>query len=193
MQNPEIRITDKKLLSDNHYFLHKISYEYTDGGQTETHVREVYDRGNGATVLLYNKEYGNVVLIRQFRLPTYLNGNASGMMIEACAGLVEENDPAETVKREAVEETGYHVANVEKAFSVYMSPGAVTEILHCYVAEYSKEMKLSSGGGLASEHEHIQNMEIPFRTALEMIRTGEIADAKTIMLLQYAQINKLLE
>ena len=193
MQNPEIRILEKKLLSDNHYLLHKITYEYSDDEKTETHAREVYDRGNGATVLLYNKEYGNVVLIRQFRLPTYLNANPTGMMIEACAGLVEESDPAATVIREAIEETGYHISKVEKAFAAYMSPGAVTEILHCYVAEYSKDMKLSEGGGLASEHENIQILEMPFAKALQMVKDGEIADAKTIMLLKYAQINKLLE
>lgn len=191
MQNPAIRITEKKLLSDNHYFLHRYTYDY-DHGQTETHVREVYDRGNGACVLLYNKEYGNVVLIRQFRLPTLLNGNPSGMMIEACAGLVEENDPEETVKREAIEETGYHISKVTRAYSAYMSPGAVTEILYCYVAEYTKEMKLSEGGGLASENENIQTLEIPFARALEMVKDGEITDAKTIMLLQYVQINGLM-
>ncbi|MBD3583637.1 NUDIX domain-containing protein [Flavobacterium selenitireducens] len=192
MRKPDIRIVDKTLLSDNHYLLHKFTYEYADGEMTERHQREVYDRGNGAAVLLYNKDYGNVVLIAQFRLPTYLNGNPTGMMIEACAGLVEEDDPAGTVIREAIEETGYHIEKVEKAFSAYMSPGAVTEILHCYVAEYTKEMKLSQGGGLASENENIQVLEMPFEKALQMVKDSEITDAKTIMLLQYAQINRLL-
>lgn len=192
MKNPEIDITNKKLLSDNHYLLHKYTLDYTFDGKTETQHREVYDRGNGATVLLYNKAFGTVVLIRQFRLPTFLNGNKTGMVIEACAGLVDENDPADTVRREAIEETGYHIDKVQKAFSAYMSPGAVTEILHCYVAEYTKDMKQSEGGGLADEHEHIQILELPFQKALEMIASGEIVDAKTIMLLQYAQIHKLL-
>ena len=192
MANPEIKITDKKLLSDNHYLLQKYTLDYTFDGKTESQSREVYDRGNGATVLLYNKEYGTVVLIRQFRLPTFLNQNPTGMVIEACAGLVDENNPDDTVRREAIEETGYHIEKVHKAFSAYMSPGAVTEILHCYVAEYDKDMKKSEGGGLANEHEHIQILEMPFQQALDMIASGEIVDAKTIMLLQYAQINNLV-
>ncbi|RZJ64368.1 MAG: NUDIX domain-containing protein [Flavobacterium sp.] len=192
MQNPTIKIREKITLSDNHYLLEKVTLDYTFDGKTETQSREVYDRGNGATVLLYNKEYGNVVLIRQFRLPTFLNQNPTGMVIEACAGLVDENDPDDTVRREAIEETGCHIEKVKKVFSAYMSPGAVTEILHCYVAEYTKEMKQSEGGGLANEHEHIQILEMPFTKALEMIASGEIVDAKTIMLLQYAQINKLV-
>lgn len=193
MRNPDIRIVDKTLLSDNHYLLHKFTFDYSDGEINEQHTREVYDRGNGATVLLYNKQYGNVILIRQFRLPTYLNGNATGMMIEACAGLVEGEDPIGTAIREVIEETGYHIENVEKAFSAYMSPGSVTEILHCYVAEYTNEMKLSDGGGLASENENIEIIEMPFEKALQMVKNSEINDAKTIMLLQYAQINRLLE
>lgn len=193
MENPKINIRETKLLSDNHYILQKVTFDYTTEKGTDTQSREVYDRGNGATVLLYNKEYGNVVLIRQFRLPTYLNKNETGMMIEACAGLIEEADPAETVRREAIEETGYHISKVEKAFAAYMSPGAVTEILHCFVAEYTKDMKLSEGGGLATEHENIQILEMPFKQALEMVKSGEISDAKTIMLLQYAQINRLVE
>jgi nudix-type nucleoside diphosphatase (YffH/AdpP family) len=194
MTDPKITITKKELLSDNHYFLRKYTLEYSKGGEApEEQNREVYDRGNGATVLLYNKQYKTVVLIRQFRLPTYLNGNATGMMIEACAGLIDETDPAATVIREAKEETGYHIGKVTKAFEVYMSPGAVTEILYCFVAEYSKEMKLSEGGGLAEEHEHIDILEMPFSEALDKIASGEICDAKTIMLLQYAQIHKLLE
>lgn len=192
MQDPKIDIVEKKTLSDNHYLLQKVTYDYTSGDTTERHSREVYDRGNGATVLLYNREHATVVLIRQFRLPTYLNQNPSGMVIEACAGLVDEADPDDTVRREAIEETGYHIEKVHKAFSAYMSPGAVTEILHCYVAEYSKDMKRSEGGGLAEEHENIQVIEMPFAKALGMVATGEIADAKTIMLLQYAQINNLL-
>lgn len=192
MQDPKIDIIEKKTLSNNHYLLQKVAYDYTSGDTTERHSREVYDRGNGATVLLYNREHATVVLIRQFRLPTYLNQNPSGMVIEACAGLVDEADPDDTVRREAIEETGYHIEKVHKAFSAYMSPGAVTEILHCYVAEYSKDMKRSEGGGLAEEHENIQVIEMPFAKALAMVASGEIVDAKTIMLLQYAQINNLL-
>lgn len=193
MTNPKINITRNELLSDNHYILRRYTLEYAKGDEVpEEQRREVYDRGNGATVLLYNKEQKTVVLIRQFRLPTYLNGNSSGMMIEACAGLIDEADPAATVIREAREETGYHIGKVTKAFATYMSPGSVTEILHCFVAEYTKEMKLSEGGGLAEEHENIDIIEMPFDEALDMVRTGEICDAKTVMLLQYAQINQLV-
>jgi len=192
MENPKIDIRKTEILSDNHYLLKKVTFDYAIGKKSDTQSREVYDRGNGACVLLYNKEYGTVVLIRQFRLPTYLNENETGMMIEVCAGLIEDADPAETVRREAIEETGYHISKVEKAFASYMSPGAVTEILHCFVAEYTKDMKQSEGGGLDAEQEHIQVLEIPFAEALEMVKTGAISDAKTIMLLQYAQINRLL-
>lgn len=193
MQNPTIKIKSTELLSDNHYILNKVILDYTkNDGTTETQTREVYDRGNGATILLYNKNKKTVILIRQFRLPTYLNGNKTGMIIEACAGLLEEENPEECIKRETEEETGYTLTEVRKVFESYMSPGSVTEIIHFFVGEYSKEMKTSDGGGLDSEHENIDVLELPFEKALEMISTGEIKDAKTIMLLQYAKINNLL-
>lgn len=193
MQNPTIKIKSTELLSDNHYILNKVILDYTKkDGTTETQTREVYDRGNGATILLYNKDKKTVILIRQFRLPTYLNGNETGMIIEACAGLLEKENPEECIKRETEEETGYTLTEVRKVFESYMSPGSVTEIIYFFVGEYSKEMKTSDGGGLDSEHENIDVLELPFEKALEMIATGEIKDAKTIMLLQYAKINNLL-
>ena len=184
----------KVLLSDNWYTLNNIIFDYQmkDGAWVKQ-AREAYDRGNGATVLLYNKKKHTVVLVSQFRMPTYLNGNASGMMIETCAGLLDGDDPETCVIKEAEEESGFKVTRVEKVFEAYMSPGAVTEIIHYYVAEYNEQDKIGEGGGLASEQEDITVMEVDFEKALDMIKTGQIKDAKTIMLLQYAKINGLLE
>jgi len=193
MTNPKITILKNELLSDNWYVLKKITYDYVkNDGTTEQQVREVYDRGNGATILLYNKEQRTIILIRQFRMPTFMNGNPTGMVIEACAGLLEEENAEECIRRETEEETGYKISSAKKIFEAYMSPGSVTEIIHFFVAEYSKEMKISEGGGLDTEHENIDVLEIPFEKALQMIETGEIKDAKTIMLLQYAKINNLV-
>ena len=193
MTNPKIKITKNELLSDNWYVLRKITYEYQNENQPiETHIRETYDRGNGAAILLYNKANQTVILTRQFRLPTYLNENQTGMMIEACAGMLDSDNPKDCIIRETEEETGYKIKDVHKIFEAYMSPGAVTEILHFFVGEYSKEMKISDGGGLDHEQENIEVLEITFEKALQMIPTGEIKDAKTIMLLQYAKINNLM-
>lgn len=193
MTNPRIKITKNELLSDNWYVLRKITYEYQKENQPiETHIRETYDRGNGAAILLYNKANHTVILTRQFRLPTYLNENQTGMMIEACAGMLDSDNPKDCIIRETEEETGYKIKEVHKIFEAYMSPGAVTEILHFFVGEYSKEMKISDGGGLDHEQENIEVLEITFEKALQMIPSGEIKDAKTIMLLQYAKINNLM-
>ena len=190
---PKIRNVEKILLSDNWYTLNKVvfDYQYQDGSWV-TQAREAYDRGNGATVLLYNKSKGTVILIRQFRMPTYLNGNENGMMVETCAGLLDGDDPLTCVVKEAEEEAGFRVRNAEKVFEAYMSPGAVTEIIHFYVAEYDDKDKVGTGGGLESEQEEIEVFEIPFQKAMDMVSRGEIKDAKTIMLLQYAAIHKLL-
>ncbi|RKS25245.1 nudix-type nucleoside diphosphatase (YffH/AdpP family) [Flavobacterium endophyticum] len=193
MTNPAIKIKSSEILSDNWYILKKIVFDYQKkDGSWETQSREVYDRGNGATILLYNKIQKTVILIRQFRMPTFVNGNETGMVIEACAGLLEEENAEECIKRETEEETGYSLTEVRKVFQAYMSPGSVTEIIHFFVAEYSKDMKVSEGGGLSTEHENIDVLEIPFEKAMQMIENGEIKDAKTIMLLQYAKINNLL-
>ncbi|KAB1155562.1 GDP-mannose pyrophosphatase NudK [Flavobacterium luteum] len=193
MTNPKIKITKNEILSDNWYTLRKITYEYQKKeGDWETHYREAYDRGNGATILLYNKPNQTVILTRQLRIPTYLNGNETGMMIEACAGLLDTDNAEDCIKRETEEETGYQINEVCKIFEVYMSPGSVTEIIHFFVGEYSKEMKVNEGGGLDEEQENIEVLEMPFEKAMQMVANGEIKDAKTIMLLQYAKINTLL-
>ncbi len=190
MLHPKITIQKTELLSDNWYLLNKVSFDYKMGDQdSETQVREVYYRGNGAVILLYNSTNKTIVLTRQFRLPTYLNGNTSGMVIEACAGLLDTENPEECIIRETEEETGYRLSSVKKVFQSYMSPGSVTEILHFFIGEYQPNMKVSDGGGLAEEHENIEVLEYPFQEAYQMIASGEIIDAKTIMLLQYAKIN----
>lgn len=193
MKNPKYRIQQTELLSDNWYVLKKVTVDYQKkDGSWDTQHREVYDRGNGAAILLYNNVKGTVVLTRQFRLPTYMNGNKTGLLIEVCAGILDEDDPVACIIRETEEETGYRLSSVRKVFESYMSPGAVTEILHFFVGEYDSSMKVSSGGGLDQEHEEIDVIEIPFEQAYLMIETGEIKDAKTIMLLQYAKINQLM-
>ena len=193
MKNPTITIQKTELLSDNWYLLNKVTFDYQmDNQESETQVREVYDRGNGAVILLYNSAKKTVVLTRQFRLPTFLNGNTSGMVIEACAGLLDTENPEECIIRETEEETGYRLSSVKKVFQSYMSPGSVTEILHFFIGEYQSEMKVSEGGGLAEEHENIEVLEYSFDEAYQMIASGEINDAKTIMLLQYAKINLAL-
>ena len=194
MNNERIKIKETQILSDNWYTLNKVTYEYQNAkGEWETHSREAYDRGNGATILLYNKAKGTVILTRQFRLPTYVNGNDTGMLIEACAGLLDKDNPEDCIRKETEEETGYRIHKVQKVFESYMSPGSVTEILYFFVAEYEDDMKISEGGGLAEEQENIEVLELPFEEAYNMITSGEIRDGKTIMLLQYAKIQGLVE
>lgn len=193
MDNGKIRILQKEILSDNWYTLRKITYEYRKAdGTWQTQSREAYDRGNGATILLYNKQAGTVILTRQFRLPTFINGNPTGMLIEACAGLLDKDNPEDCIRRETEEETGYKVHHVQKVFEAYMSPGSVTEILYFFVAEYSKEQKVTDGGGNEHEGENIEVLEMSLDKAMQMIATGEIMDGKTIMLLQYAKLNQLV-
>jgi nudix-type nucleoside diphosphatase (YffH/AdpP family) len=188
-----ITVVSSTLLSNNWGKLSKVKYTHElKNGELDTQEREVYNRGNGAVILLYNKDKGTVILTRQLRIPTWFNGNAEGMMIEACAGLLDEKDPEECIRRETEEETGYTLNEVQKIMQVYMSPGSVTEILYFFVASYSDAMKTGKGGGLDSEQENIEVLEMPFAKAYEMIATGEIKDAKTVMLLQYAKINNLV-
>ena len=188
--NDKVRNMNVSILSDNWYTLKKVDFEYLNNQNTwEKQSREAYDRGNGAVVLLYNLERQTVILTRQFRMPTYLNKNKDGMMIEACAGLLDENDPKTAIIKEIEEETGYRIKTVEKVFESYMSPGSVTEILHFFIAAYTEDQKVSEGGGAADETENIEVLEFSFTEALALIKSGEIKDAKTIMLLQYAQIN----
>ena len=189
----KVKILNTEVLSDNWYILRKITYEYfKKDGTKHIQSREAYDRGNGATILLYNKVQKTVILTRQFRLPTFVNGNENGMLIEACAGLLDKDNPEDCIRRETEEETGYKVSSVQKIFEAYMSPGAVTEILYFFIAEYSKEMKVGEGGGLEHEEENIEVLEIGIEQALKMTDNGEIKDAKTIMLLQYIILHNLL-
>jgi nudix-type nucleoside diphosphatase (YffH/AdpP family) len=191
IQNIKILKTD--ILSDNWYILKKITYSYEkEDGSFKTQAREAYDRGNGATILLYNKEQETVILTRQFRLPSYINGNESGMLIETCAGLLDEKDPEDCIRRETEEETGYKIKDVRKIFEAYMSPGAVTEILYFFVAEYSKAMKVNEGGGAENEEENIEVLEMKFDAALKLMDSGEIKDGKTIILLQYLKLHNLM-
>lgn len=193
MKKGHIRNIRTEILSDHWYTLNKITFEYQkEDGSWEAQVREAYDRGNGAAILLYNKKKGTVVLTRQFRMPTYINGNADGMMIEVCAGLLDGDHPEACIKKEVEEETGYMVADVKKICETYMSPGSVTEILYLFVAAYDDTMKVGEGGGAEDETENIEVLELSFASALKMVDAGEIKDAKTILLLQYAQLNQLL-
>jgi len=191
--NPKVKNVTTEILSNNWYTLKKVSFDYLkNNGTWQAQTREAYDRGNGAAILLYNKEQKSVILTRQFRLPTYINGNESGMLIEVCAGLLDKDNPEECAKRESEEETGYKVSNVQKVMEAYMSPGSVTEILFLFVAEYNAAMKVNEGGGVEHEQEDIEVLEIPFSQALKMMDNGEIKDAKTILLLQYIQIHNIL-
>jgi len=191
--NNKVKILDTIVLSDNWYVLRKIIYEYQKkDGSSQVQTREAYDRGNGATILLYNKAKQTVILTRQFRMPTYVNGNADGMLIETCAGLLDKDNPEDCIRKETEEETGYKVTDVRKVFEVYMSPGSVTEMLYFFIAEYADNMKVNEGGGIEHEEEHIEVLEIEFQRTLDMIGNGEIKDAKTIMLLQYLRINQIL-
>lgn len=193
MHDTKVTIEKTEILSDNWYTLKKVTFTIQKkDGTFEQQSREAYDRGNGAVILLYNKNSETIILTRQFRLPTFINGNASGMMIEACAGLLDNDNPEDCIRRESEEETGYKISHVEKIFEAYMSPGSVTEILHFFIAEYSEELKMNGGGGLADEGEDIEVLEIAFGDALEMIDSGEIRDAKTIMLLQHLRIKNIL-
>ena len=193
MEEKNVRVISSELLSDNWGELRKVKYDFKlQDGSWQQQEREVYNRGNGAVILLYNKEKRTVILTRQLRIPTWFNGNANGMMIEACAGLLDENDPEECIKRETQEETGYKITEVKKIMEVYMSPGSVTEIIYFFTGAYSADMKISEGGGVEGEHENIEVLEMPFTEAIEMVKNDEIKDAKTIMLLQYAQINGLV-
>jgi len=184
-----IRIKDVRVLSDNHYLLKTTTFEYRRGnGEWQTQHRETYDRGNGATLLPYNLAQRTVVLVRQFRYPAYVNGH-DDLMIEAAAGLLDNASPEARIRAEAEEETGYRLGAVTKVFEAFMSPGAVTEKLHFFIAEYQPAMRVGSGGGLASEGEDIEVLELTIDEALTMIADGRIADAKTIMLLQYAALH----
>jgi len=187
----KIDLIKDKILSDNYFLLRNMTYDLTrENGEVVRHKREVYDRGNGATVMLYNRDKKTVVLIRQFRVATWVNGNPDGMLIETCAGLLDDDAPDVCVRKEAIEETGFAVSEVRKVFELYMSPGGVTELIHFFIAEYSDAHRANAGGGI--EDEEIEVLEMPFTEALEKVKTGEIRDGKTVILLQYLQTSGLM-
>jgi len=183
--NPAVEVIKTEVLSDNWYVLRKVTFRLQKrDGSWETQSREAYDRGNGATILPYNLARRTVILTRQFRLPTFVNGNESGMLIETCAGLLDKENPSECITRELREETGFAIQNVQKVMEAYMSPGSVTEIVYFFVCEYTHAHKVTAGGGV--EEEDIEVMELNIDDASAKIDSGEIRDGKTIMLLQYA-------
>ena len=185
--NPRVRVRDIRLLSDNWYQLHTTTFDYLgDDGEWVSNSRETYDRGNGATILLYDAARRTVLLTSQFRYAVYVNGHADGMLLETAAGLLDADDPETAIRREAMEETGHEIGELEHVFDAYMSPGSVTERLHFYAATYSSDTRRNAGGGLAQEGEHITVIELGIDEALDMIVDGRIADGKTIMLLQWA-------
>lgn len=184
-----VRIIDTITLSDDWYILRKYVFDYLrSDGTWQRQEREAYDRGNGAVILLYNRNKNSVILIRQFRFPTFINGH-DGFLIEAAAGLLEEKDPVSRIKAEAEEETGFHITEVEKVFEAFMSPGSVTEKLYFFIAEYQDNNRLNQGGGLKEEGEDVEVLEMKFDDALAAIRNGDIIDGKTIMLLQYLALS----
>ena len=187
--NPDVRVTDIEVVARAWHVLRRTTFEYRRGdGRVTTEQRETYDRGNGATILLHDVERRTVLLSRQFRYPVYANHHPDGMLIETAAGLLDGQDPATAIRREAAEELGVEVGEVEHVFDVYMSPGSVTERIHFFAAPYTPLSRTSEGGGLAEDGEDIEVLELPFDTSLAMIESGEIADAKTIMLLQWAAL-----
>ncbi|WP_179007919.1 NUDIX domain-containing protein [Winogradskyella forsetii] len=184
----------KTTLSKEWATLNRIDYDYRfKNGEWKRLSRESYNRGNGAAILLYNSKKGTVILTRQFRMPIYEVNDQEGMSIEVCAGAIDNNDSAlETIIRETEEEVGYRIKDAKQVLKAYTSPGALTEKMFLFIADYDESMKVAKGGGVESEDEEIEVLELQFSKAIEMIATGDIIDAKTIMLLQYVQINKIL-
>ena len=190
--NERVSNLELEVLSDHWYVLRKASFDFTHrDGRVTREVREAYDRGNGVTILLHDPDAGTVLLTRQFRLPIFLNGHPDGMLIETAAGLLDRagEDPEEAIRREAEEETGVRVGEVRRLFELYMSPGSVTERVTFFAATYSHEQRVSSGGGNADEGEDIEVVELTLDEALAMVERGEIADGKTVLLLQWAQLH----
>lgn len=190
-----IKIITKELLSDSWGKLTKVTYEFPlPDGTNAIHQREVYDRGDGATILLYHEQKKTVILTKQFRIPVWWNKHPTGMFTEACAGKVEEGeDPLTCIVRETEEETGYEIKSPRKILSAYMSPGSVSELIHFYLAPYCDQLRTGAGGGQKSEQESIEVIEVPFKEALAMVKSGEIQDAKTIILLQFMALEHVIE
>ena len=194
MKKAPIKNIKKTLLSDNYYTLYKLNFDYQMPDETWVHqMRELYERGHGAGVLLYNTTKKTVILVKQFRMPSFLNDKKDGFLIEIPAGILDEDNPEQCILRETEEETGIRLKSVKKIYEGYSSPGVLTEKMHFFTGEYTDDMKVSMGGGLASESEDIEVLEVPFKEAIDMLENGNIIDTRTIILLQYAQIHKLLD
>lgn len=188
--NPNVRIDRVDVLSDSWYTLRRVDFGYRDRhGTWSSHQREAYDRGNGATILLIDWSRRTVLLTRQFRIPAYLNGHVDGMLIETAAGLLDQDDAATAIRREAIEETGYNVRKVTPLFELFMSPGSVTERVAFFVGEYTTEDRVGQGGGLVEEGEDIEVIEVDLDEALHYVDDGRIVDGKTVLLLQWARLN----
>lgn len=194
MKDMRVKDIDSQLLSDNYYILNKLTFKYLmSNGQWVTQMREVYDRGDGAGILLYNPQKQTVILTKQFRMPTFMNGNTDGYLVEICAGMLDKDNPEACIIRETEEEVGYRLKEVKKVYEAYSSPGVMTEKMHFFIGEYTDDMKVNEGGGLDSEHEDIEVLELPFSEAINMLNSGKIHDTRTIVLLQYALIHNLME
>ena len=187
-----VRVREETLLSDHWYVLKTTRFDYLRrDGQWQTMSRETYDRGNGAAILLYDPLRRCVLLTRQFRYPVFVNGH-DDLMVEVPAGVLDAASAEDCIRAEAEQEAGVRVRAPRKVFEAFMSPGAVTERLHFFVAEYDSADRIGAGGGLHAEGEDIEVFELPFDEALEMVERGAIVDAKTILLLQYAALRALL-
>ena len=194
MKKAPIKNIKRTLLSDNYYTLYKLNFDYQMPDETWVHqMREVYERGHGAGVLLYNTTKKTVILVKQFRMPSFLNDKKDGFLIEIPAGMLDEDNPEQCIIRETEEETGIRLKSVKKIYEGYSSPGVSTEKMHFFIGEYTDDMKVNMGGGLASESEDIEVLEVPFTEAIKMLENGNIIDTRTIVLLQYSQIHKLLD
>lgn len=190
VRNPAVIVRDVEVTSDGWHVLRRTTFDYRRrDGRWETQQRETYDRGNGATILLYDTDRRTVLLTRQFRFPAYVNDHPDGVLIEAAAGLLDDQDPDTAIRRETQEELGVTVGELKHIYNVYMSPGSVTECLHFYAAPYTLAARTDAGGGVTDEGEDIEVLELPYDRALGMIPNGEISDGKTIMLLYWAALH----
>jgi GDP-mannose pyrophosphatase NudK len=190
----DIEIVQRNVIVKGWSTLEKFTVAYTDKhNQRTSHELEAYQRGDGCCVFLYNPATKKVILTQQFRIPTYINGNPTGFLIEVCAGKLDVADPAVCIRREILEETGYQVPEVQQVMVAYSTPGSVSEKCYYFVAAYNEQMKVSEGGGLEEEQEELDVLEMPFTEAVRLLNAGEIRDAKTILLLQYALIHRLVD
>jgi nudix-type nucleoside diphosphatase (YffH/AdpP family) len=190
-QENEIRNHASEILSDDWAVLTRHTFELKRrDGTWERQVRQTYDRGHAAVILPYDPARGTVLLVRQFRLPVFLQGHREPL-IEACAGLLDDNDPETCIRLETEQELGYTLGAVRRVYDIYMSPGSVTERLSFFVAQYSPSDRVSDGGGDASEGEDIEVLEMTLSEAMALVESGGIIDAKTVMLVQYLMLKGL--